>query len=1264
VNQSKLRGPIVVHDIVHCAHTMYKATSHDRDFYIAIEFSNCHTMIDSRESVGTPLPINWLNPVAMEASSRHRERPLPSDNVTKPKTNDNRLPPGSLAAGGDRFLVLKPEIRRQQQQQQQQQRQRNSKPTGRATFAFSRAHPWGPDSQGLTEVETLAGDTATMGSSTWEKDDKDNSKSRTEKMLERRMTDRSSLFSRALRLDQEEEVDHFHSVIVRRGIETARRRQRTMPNQHWKTPYEVDAPRPIMLPRNHPQEASSRTFSSADDMSLSVEQQIWRGIERLMADAFSSSDDDDGSTVATNNPLPAALVRAMSSRSAFSTDSNPKRQDSKSVAAPMSDDEIEMAEMALTSFMDMLMPKAEGHDDDDSSLPTLASWLPSIDGSTYEPDHRYSSEETVKSGDPAEEVEVALNVFIGNLLSEIEKSQKPASLELLDLFAWTLRVNVDAHEKLLHLETEETANAQKKRELEDELKRHEEQRKLQIAEDLRRHEALLREKEAEEEELKRLEEEGNRLEEMLRLKVEEAARFREKSVVRDDPARFRGEPEMLEYIKPLNDSIASELPPSTPAGRRRAEAKKRQQDLESHFHPMRDDAVIDGNALATEGGIPYRSPDPRTEQFNADILSDHSNRSPHPLPAGNMGSPDGTPRSTKRTLPSTTIPTISSIGSDSNTEASLSMPDTVEPLKPATSSNPIWASIGGVPIVVSSDDDRSLDPLNLPHYGSRRASTNSATGSKMQAFSSTELKNRASFIAQEMSSGTISTLTTKSVPLLMPSESKRTLKAASMYESSDFSIDPTTLPNLSNLRNLRLESDSKPPAKETANHGPQWAAIGGRQIMMPTDENGISSTNTNVSPETAESGVLPSSFHLKNKLSSSGSVSTPSTRTLHMISSTRNLMQQGETSSVLTSDDMPDLKSLSEASYGESSSECEPKGTGRHAAIPKLFATKYSTRGAHLMPEVNLDDQLIFSASFVNRMKSAGSPDPDLTTLPHSFSAPTKMPRDHELPSSFIGQSGLDIKNQDATQAIPASSATESIIAASHVDLMASLVASKADGDAKNIKEKKDKKKKGKKKNKKKNSDKTTMNESNTDSFTSPGRANLFVSAKGDVFLDDVSARSMHNLSDGHFDRQILGVEDELGNASFPGTGARSYSSFGDVHLGSGFIAMSDDDESFASEMSIEAELRFDELRVEGKKHRIPVTKDAWKRRARPRKPIGNNILTRVKKFCWPPSRRKAEEERKRLDPDLGNSNGNLCLLHESDSPYDRTPVLAISAYA
>ena len=72
-----------------------------------------------------PFPINCLNMAVMEASSRHRGWPFPSDIVTKPKTNDNRLPLGALMAGDDRFLVLKSDMRQWQRQwQRKEQHQR------------------------------------------------------------------------------------------------------------------------------------------------------------------------------------------------------------------------------------------------------------------------------------------------------------------------------------------------------------------------------------------------------------------------------------------------------------------------------------------------------------------------------------------------------------------------------------------------------------------------------------------------------------------------------------------------------------------------------------------------------------------------------------------------------------------------------------------------------------------------------------------------------------------------------------------------------------------------------------------------------------------------------------------------------------------------------------------------------------------------------------------------------------------------------------
>jgi hypothetical protein len=740
------------------------------------------------------------------------------------------------------------------------------------------------------------------------------------------------------------------------------------------------------------------------------------------------------------------------------------------------------------------------------------------------------------------------------------KTHKPATLALLDLFSWTLRVNVDAQEKLRFLESEETENELKKGLLEEEIRRHEERRKEQIEEDLRRHEMLLRQKEAEEAELKRLEEEGNRLEEMLRQKVEEAARLMEDALMREQAAQSKEEVEMREYVKPLNDALPATLKPSTPAGRRRAEAERRQKNLAAKYKPSVDNSAIDTKTLAVQSRVPRRSSNPRTEQLTAATLGglqSHSRDSlsmPHQHRQGPTRpdvdeqdvalSVEGTLRSfnSRTFLPRQTsgvsIPTLSSLGADTHDEESVEG-DTVLPLKSSSAHNSVWATIGGVPIVVSSDDDRSIDPMQLANPRAQRAPNTSLTTTNRLNFSSTEFQNRR--IVEDKSSGTISTLTTKSVPVLMPSESKRTLKAASMYEESDFSIDPSTLPNLADFRQKRQESEATRQQQESdrmqTGTGPQWAAIGGRQIMMPTSEHGLSSNATNISPETAESGVLPSSFHSKQKLSSSGSVSTPSTRTLHNIPSKRNLMYHVESASVHTCDDMPDLTSLSEASYDTASGESDMKEKARRSPIPKLFASKYSPRGSAMRGNVDekLEEeavvfrdsfvkkgQTIFSESFVDRMESAALSQkdkkfPDLPSsfvesaglprkqeLPSSFFESTKVHRKQELPSSFVNQGAA--KTHETANSIAGSS---TLLPETHADL---------DGNEKIVggaKKKKDKKKKDKKKKDK------SKNKKQKEFYRTPSQKNLVVSAMGDVFLDDVQAQSLHSIPEGHFDSQI-----------------------------------------------------------------------------------------------------------------------------------------------
>jgi hypothetical protein len=1159
---------------------------------------------------------------------------------------------------------------------------------------MSKAHPWGPDAQGLQEVETRAGDTATMGSSTWAGNDtgknriggkgnKGYYKSLSERLLARQLTERKSLISTVLRLDQEEEEDHFHSLKVRRGIEIARKKSRNLPKQRWKTPYEVDAPRTIMLPRDHPLDTSSSGASS--HTSLSVEHQIWHGIEKLMADAFSS--DDGTSSSIGESRLPAALVKAMSSRSMISHGSDLSQvREEPSPESPT--DELEMAQVALNSFMDMvIMP---GEEKDDSSMPTLASWHVSIDGSGGE-----------NYPDDIVFAEMALNSFMDILMKDVAETHKPASLALLDLFTWSLRVNVDAQEKLRRLDNEETKKQRRKRAIE---------------EDLRRHEELMKQKEAEEEELLRLEEEGNRIEAILLLKVEEAERLRQK-------AEKKVKRETTLYVKPLNDSDSSRKPsqerPSTPAGRRRAEAERRQKDMEARIKANEElarklqveepeAAAIENKALEAERGR-TRKPDQmratRTSGLPAPprdspplgpprIMNSHRSPTIPGLERVSIGETDlrhhpphdGTPQSINdrpyldipcktSQMSSISMPTLSPPGADTQGDTT-DTSDAVEELLSAASnpieellpasSNPNWASIGEVPFGVSSDDDDSVDPSQLTSPRARRGST-SMSGSNRQTYSSTEFRNP---IGADKSSGHFST---KSVPVLMPSESKRCSKAAIMSEESEFSIDPITLPNLADLREQRKASQANEQQQEreriSAGQVPFWAAIGGKQIVMPTD--GLSSSanelaaNTVASPATAESGDIHSSFHAK--LSSSYSTSAH------------------------TSDEMPDLTSLGDTSYGTSSVE---------SPLPTLFASKYAPRGAtHTLLKGKThdtnQDELVFKNSFVtlghiqgkavlpgafvDRMQSGDTPinlgqSQGQSVFTASFvdrMESSDKPDTQTLSSSLVRQTGAGDTKQEVAQ-FAADNAADPVKNDAAVNV--------SGGGKKDKEKKKDPARNGaaanvpgggkKKKDKKKNIKKRKNNNKQKDVYRAPIQKNLVISAQGDVFLDDVRATSLHTRPKGHSNDQITGTEIDLANSSSafldnaPSvTEVRSTSCAGDIHLGSRFVQISyhDNESSAASDLSIDPMLKLDVLRVEGKIHHVPATKDAWKRQLRRRNPVGQSFFRSLARCCRLPRRRKNQEKHRHKPGKHLNSNhtnGDLCLLHEEGTPYDRTPVL------
>lgn len=171
-----------------------------------------------------------------------------------------------------------------------------------------------------------------------------------------------------------------------------------------------------------------------DSDPMVVERQIWNGIEALMADAFSIG----GDTVRTEDVLPKLLIRAMSKKS-FSGVESPLSE-----LTPEEISEIQRAQAALNSFVHMLVPeesKDEAKHDSYSTMPSLESV-------------QHSSVETVRDSESLERrpdhisrTEVALRNFMDALLQDREDevlsdSQISSKLQILDLFQWSLKVNI------------------------------------------------------------------------------------------------------------------------------------------------------------------------------------------------------------------------------------------------------------------------------------------------------------------------------------------------------------------------------------------------------------------------------------------------------------------------------------------------------------------------------------------------------------------------------------------------------------------------------------------------------------------------------------------------------------------------------------------------------------------------------------------------------------------------------------------------------
>jgi len=277
---------------------------------------------------------------------------------------------------------------------------------------------------------------------------KTQSQRKLQEQLQRTPPSARSSLSSLLRLEEEEMDEGLHHVQVRAGIETARRSLDSV--RKWNTPYDIDPPRRIRL-------ASCRSIATTDTSStdftcesdpMIMERQIWNGIEALMAEAFS----DGGESVCTADVLPKSLLRAMSHSSVSVTTSDPH-----SHLTPEEEGEIQMAQIALNSFMDMLLPEGDTKEGSNNST------MPSL--------------ETMKDSESHQDriamAEVALHNFMDVLLHDLEDDTKSSSdhsskVQILDLFQWSLKVNVDAQEKICYLEAERARlEEERQRELEE-----------------------------------------------------------------------------------------------------------------------------------------------------------------------------------------------------------------------------------------------------------------------------------------------------------------------------------------------------------------------------------------------------------------------------------------------------------------------------------------------------------------------------------------------------------------------------------------------------------------------------------------------------------------------------------------------------------------------------------------------------------------------------------------------------------------------------
>ena len=1116
-----------------------------------------------------------------------------------------------------------------------------------SSITEGRIHPWGPEAQGLQEEEeevaTLAGETTSMHT--------DSTSSRvlnakrffyqsaSQRNLAKRVTtptttttiaSSTSRMSQVFRLDQETIVDDFRTSTIRQGIEKAR-----LHHAHttWKTPYEVDAPRAIMLPRDHGIFQESTSTSSSSTMSqnrmtdpATVEARIWKGIDKLMADTFSS---DEESVVAMTDILPQALVRAMSQRSLLSTTlSSQEVLDEQEQL-----DELEMAQAALHSFMDMILPVRSSDnnsnntskDMEESSLPTLSSYskAPSDDDDDDDGEGYYEEDD---GNDEIALAEVALNNFMNVLLQEVSYDntllknprQKQSAMQLLDVFQWTVRVNVDAQERSRFMEQERTKSAALEKEITEKIRWQQEEIKLLKQQE---EEEISRLKEDEERQRKQLEQEETqrRLEQkeamiMAQLEEQESALQQKVKELKATFSRFK-----VGATPPL---AANRM--QSPADRRRARrmemnatdtpsSSEKQQLMVLTNRQMQDVEQVE-ELRAKIAETKFMLIEKKQELAMDSPVAKKMKRkkktipieSPAPPPTATAGKKVLASEQQEASLPLARIPKQFSSATIPSKPDNDDDDNRIKDIDESHGSMAMSHWLNPVPVKNEiASQDGSIEANTLPNFhATKHPFTSSSSSSNRQSKSSEEIDRRKS----ATNSTSPSENSYKSVHSKLPSTSTSDLF---FTYPSEASIDPSNFPNLAAdrvARNSGTKSDHKPT--------PLWAAIGGRPLVMSTSPESHSSEDH--AGGSVKSNLLPSSFHeSENVHGFSGS--TESSPTLSMVKSITPTVVT--TTPVVTNrsrnrkgeqvEEIPDLKSISEGSMSESSSTESSRSSDSSDSTSGSTSSDSSSSSSSEVPSNSASTSPSYIVEErVEHTEGSRGPTPD-HALVFSDSFVKKKPL---LPSSLESESESET---DSLKEFPRF-------------------------------------------------------------FRTPSQSKVGVlSEAGNVFTDDVSQYSFDHIAalgidpvpEGDLSQRKIRPGAEFVRQLSQHTSVCSVDTAGDIHMGAtvrfgSMMDWSDDSSSsVADDVTLDSELQADDRRYDGFRRVVPKIKKR-------QRSIGGCIRSSIKAMrerglcvtsAWGCcDKKEAMKRRPSLEKELSSRR---CLLHLEEATYDRSHVLSDTPY-